>query len=143
MKKHIAFLLAVTAAICSLWAKEINLKPAEIPQEITAFVKEHFKEQKIIRVIKETEGVKVSYDAILDNGTKLEFNGKKTIIDIEHHSKLPDSVVPVQIRAYVAKEYAEESVIAWELDRKKQSVTLTNGLELEFTLKGEFIKIDR
>ena len=143
MKKHITVLLLFSIAACLLWGKETILKTAEIPQEISAFTATHFEKQKIIRAIKETEGLSTTYDIVLDNGVKLEFNGKKAITDIEHHDKLPDSVISAPILSYIAQHFDGEYVIGWERDRTKQTVKLSSGLELEFTLKDEFLKIDR
>ncbi|MEL3906496.1 MAG: PepSY-like domain-containing protein [Treponema sp.] len=143
MKKYLIIMLMIGISACLVWGKETILKPAEIPQEITAFTDAHFKGQKIIRAVKDTEGVSVTYDIVLENGVKLEFNRKKAVIDIEHHVKLPDSVVPAEILSYIAQEYNGETVIGWERDRTKQTVKLSNGLELEFSLKHEFIRVDR
>ena len=39
-------------------------------------------------------------------------------------------------------KYADNFIVEWDLDSTHQSVKLNNGIELEFTLKGKFLRID-
>jgi len=72
----------------------------------------------------------------------LEFNRKKEIIDIDGVSQLPNSVVSEKLLQYVATNYPNNVIIDWELDDKKPKIELDNGLDLEFKMKGEFLRID-
>jgi hypothetical protein len=64
------------------------------------------------------------------------------IIDIDANTKLPDSVIPDKILQFVALKYAANFVTDWQLDGNNQQVELDNGLDLEFNIKGEFLRID-
>ena len=70
-------------------------------------------------------------------GTQYDF-----FIDIEGISKLPDSVIPSKIREYVVANYPQNHIIGWEIDGRNQQVELDNDLDLEFTMNGDFIRID-
>ena len=72
----------------------------------------------------------------------MEFNSKNNIKSIEAKSKLPNSVIPEKIMEYVETNYPNNFIVEWDLDTKHQSVELNNGIELEFTLKGAFLRID-
>lgn len=141
MKKiSVALLLAVFSfASCD---KETIVQHHDLPKEINNFVTTHFPDNKIIQSVKDRDGLELTYDVILENNIKLEFNNKKQIIDIESRGKLPESAIPTTISKYVATHYADNYITGWELDDRKQQVTLNNGLELEFNLSGEFLRID-
>lgn len=141
MKKiSIALLLAVFAFVgCD---KETIVKDSDLPKEIHSFITTHFSGKRIIQSVKDREGLELTYDILLDGNIRLEFNSKKQIIDIESHDKLPDSVIPDKIINYVSTHYAGNYITGWELDDRNQQVRLNNGIELEFNMDGDFLRID-
>lgn len=114
----------------------------ETPQEIEAFVKMHFDNNAILKITKEMSGNSHTYDVNLAGNIELEFNSKKEITSIESATKIPDSVIPANIRSYVTTNYPSNFIIGWELEATHQQVELNNSVELEFTMSGEFIRID-
>ena len=74
--------------------------------------------------------------------TELEFNSKYAVIKIDSHTALPVSVIPLKIREYVASHYPKNAIVHWELEWKHQEVKLDNGIELEFTMKNTFVRVD-
>lgn len=114
----------------------------KIPSEVQAYVDLHFPEQSVIRALWDSEEQESSYELLLDNLTRLEFGLDKKIIEIDSSSKLPDSVIPVNILSYVSSNYADNYIIAWELEGGYQQIQLNNQLELEFDLEGKFVKRD-
>ncbi|NLW30122.1 MAG: hypothetical protein GXY77_01545 [Fibrobacter sp.] len=72
----------------------------------------------------------------------LEFNRKNEIIDIDGVSQLPNSVIPEKILQYVTTNYPTNFITDWELDGKNQQIELDNGLDLEFNMNGDFLRID-
>ncbi|MEM0518325.1 PepSY-like domain-containing protein [Aequorivita flava] len=121
---------------------DTTLSEAEIPVEIKTYVDTHFAPNSINRAIRETENNEVSYDVFLNENIILEFNGDLEITAIDDDSQLPNSVIPNSILEYVAQNYASNFITDWELENNHQQVELNNGTELEFTLNGEFIRID-
>lgn len=114
----------------------------ETPQEIEAFVKMHFDNNAILKITKEMSGDSYTYDVKLAGNIELEFNSKKENTSIESATKIPDSVIPANIRSYVTTNYPSNFIIGWELEATHQQVELNNSVELEFTMSGEFIRID-
>lgn len=86
----------------------------------------------------------IEYEVKLDNAIELEFNSKNQVKEIKSRSgiKLPDSVIPPSILSYVKANYRQNSIVEWELKKKKQEIELENGIELEFDLNGKFLRID-
>ena len=133
----VAFLLTMLS--CD---KETILSVTNIPTEISAYIQTHFPDNKILQATEDKDGFSKTYDIILSENIKLEFNRKKEIIEIKSKSKLPDSVIPEKIRQYTSIHFSDNFIVKWELERKYQKINLDNGLELEFTLNGDFIRID-
>ena len=55
---------------------------------------------------------------------------------------MPNSVIPEKILQYVTTNYPTNFITDWELDDKNQQVQLDNGLDLEFKMNGDFLRID-
>lgn len=115
---------------------------SEVPNQIQTYVKKHFPNNKVLQSKVDYEGLTKEYEIILSENIKLEFNKKNNIKSIDAKFKLPNSVLPKSISDYVALNYADNFIVEWDLDSTHQSVKLNNGIELEFTLKGKFLRID-
>jgi len=89
-----------------------------------------------------TEDGKIVYDVHFEDGTKAEFSSNGNIIEVKSYSGVPSSVVPSKVQAYVRKYYPKNKIVHWEKEWNKQKVELDNDLDLEFTLKGDFLRID-
>src|SRR5690606_25102956 len=113
-----------------------------LPKDAQLFIAQHFPDQEIIQVVKERDDLKTGYDVYLSDGFNLDFDKKGNIIGVEGTSKLPDSVVPTKILAYVQANYPDSFIRDWELDDRGQEVTLSNGMDLKFDKEGNFIRID-
>lgn len=140
MKKII--LLAILPLLFASCEKEEIITDNDIPSEILSYTDNHFPENPIMQVVKDSDGWELSYDITLDGGFFLEFNRKKEVTDIEGLSMLPNSVIPAKLLTYVETNYGENFIIGWELDDRNQQIKLDNGLELEFNMKGDFLRID-
>lgn len=142
--KHLAAILSISLATLSLAGceSEKQVNKQDIPTEINNYVKQHLRDNNILVVKQEQDGFRKKYEVMLQNNIKLEFNHKFEITDIDSNTKLPDSVIPEPIRNYVAQNYPDNYITDWELEYNHQQVGLDNGLDLEFTMDGNFIRID-
>ena len=109
---------------------------------ITTYVTSHFPSNYIIRVTEDKDGTRKSYDVVLSGNIKLEFNRQREITDIDSSSRLPDSVIPQAIRDYASENYPDNFITDWELEDNHQQVGLNNDVDLEFTMDGEFLRVD-
>lgn len=136
--------LIATAVVFSLSScdKEEIIPSSDLPSEITSYISTHFPNNTITQVIKDRDGLAKTYDILLSENLSLEFNRKKEIIDIDGVTQLPNSVIPEKILQYVTTNYSTNFITDWELDDKNQQVELDNGLDLEFNMKGDFLRID-
>lgn len=121
---------------------EVVLNENEIPTEIRTYIDTHFPNSTIVRAIKETEDNEVFYEVYLSEMVELTFNETLQILEIDGTSELPDSVIPPAILTYVEQNYPNNFITDWELEAGHQQVELDDATELEFTLDGEFIRVD-
>jgi hypothetical protein len=139
------FALAIFSAFLLIGCEkeeESLINVSQIPSDIQIFVSTYFSEQTIVRAIKETEGSAQTIDLYLDNLTKLEFNRTNQIVDIEGQAKIPDSLIQENILIYVGLTYPDYYITGWELEDSHQQIQLNNGIEIEFNLNGNFLRID-
>ena len=113
-----------------------------MPSQIQTYIKKHFPNNEVVQSEVDYEGLTKKYDIILSDNIKLEFDGKNNIKGIDAKSELPNSVIPLAISKYVKSNYPNNFITEWDLNKRHQSVELDNGIEIEFTLKGEYLRID-
>ena len=84
-----------------------------------------------------------SYDVILTDGTSVEFNRDGEWKEVKSFQQnIPDTLIPAEIKQYVNQNYPSQKIMTVERGKRKVSVDLANGLELEFDLNGNLIDID-
>lgn len=144
IRKNIKFImaLAITAVVLVSCDREKVLAATEIPGEITEYVAVHFPNNNLLQVVEDVDGFTKKYDVTLSDNITLEFNRAKEVTDIDANAKLPDSVIPTEITQYVATNFPNNVITDWELEDRHQQVGLDNGVDLEFKMSGEFIRID-
>lgn len=135
-------MIAASLMIMSACDKEENVAQANHPEAIKSYVATHFPASQIVSVVKDIDGLTTTYDVILTEGFKLEFNKKLEIIEIDGTTKLPDSVIPAKILSYVTANYPTNVIVGWQLEGKNQQIELDNDIELEFDSDGNFLRID-
>lgn len=123
--------------------QEYIINDSDLPVEITTYIEKHFADHTILQSIKEMDNLSKTYEVILSGNYTLKFNRKKEIIDIEGNQKLPDSVIPEKILTYVTANFPTSYIVGWELEGERQQIELDNDLDLEFNMKGDFLRIDQ
>lgn len=116
----------------------------ELPQVSRTFLNNYFNGNKVshIKIDKDLFLVD-SYDVILTDGTSVEFNRDGEWKEVKSFQQnIPDTLIPAEIKQYVNQNYPSQKIMAVERGKRKVSIDLANGLELEFDLNGNLIDID-
>ena len=144
MKNALLTSLALSFLLITGCEKEKVVSETSLPGQAREFVTAHFPSAVIQQVVKDRDDLTTSYDVILDNQIRLEFDKDGDCYDIEGNgkTKLPDTVVPLKVLEYVQKTYPDSFISAWEKDKTDQEVKLSNNIELVFNLSGTFLRID-
>lgn len=121
--------------------KPVNVK--ELPAKAQTLLSKHFKGQKVMFATIESGVVSRSYDVVLRNGTKLEFDKKGNLTEIDcKQGFVPSQLIPQPIKNYLKENYRGEAVRKIELNKKEYEVELTNGIDLTFNKHFQLIDID-
>lgn len=116
----------------------------ELPQVSRTFLNNYFNGNKVshIKIDKDLFLID-SYDVILTDGTSVEFNRDGEWKEVKSFQQnIPDTLIPAEIKQYVNQNYPSQKIMAVERGKRKVSIDLANGLELEFDLNGNLIDID-
>lgn len=141
----------VMIAICCMMSFNIvanagNDKPInvnELPAKAQTLLTKHFKGQKVMLATIESGVVSRSYDVVLRNGTKLEFDKKGNLTEIDcKQSIVPSQLIPQPIKNYLKENYPAQAVKKIEMNKKEYEVELTNRIDLTFNKHFQLIDID-
>ncbi len=136
------FIALITFSTIS-YSQDKIISQNDLHADIKKFISTHFKDHTILKAKEDKERNSMKYKVKLTDNTKLEFDSNYKIIEIDSKGKVPESVVPAAILAYVKANYPNNYITDWELKGANQQVELNNGLELEFNMKGDFLSIDK
>ena len=131
---------------CNMVANAGNDKPISVnalPVKAQTLLSNHFNGQKVMLATIESGVVRRSFDVVLQNGTKLEFDKKGNLTEIDcKQGIVPAQLIPQAIKNYLKNNYAGQSVKKIEINKNEYEVELTNGLDLTFNKHFQLIDID-
>ncbi|MBQ0147790.1 MAG: PepSY-like domain-containing protein [Flavobacteriaceae bacterium] len=140
--KKIFSLLFITMSVM-IFAQDQVIRFNQLPQASQNFITSYFGAKHVSAVIMDDDYFSKDYEVILNNGTKIEFDGDGAWKEIDgKRNAIPMGFVPKSISNYVKKSFPNAKIKKIEKKRFKYEVELTNGLDLEFNSKGQFTKID-
>ncbi|MCP2029451.1 hypothetical protein L1276_004638 [Flavobacterium sp. HSC-32F16] len=125
-------------------AQKTVIKKEALPANAQTFLKTHFGSKKPSYILEDKEILSTEYKVQFDNQLEIEFDKKGNWKEVDgKNSKIPKSIVPKKIASYLKENFPKEKVTKIEIETYGYETKLTNGLELKFNLKGDFIKIDK
>lgn len=148
MKRILRILMIAICCMvsCNMVANAGNDKPISVnalPAKAQTLLNQHFNGQKVMLATIESGVVSRSYDVVLQNGTKLEFDKKGNLTEIDcKQGKVPAKLIPQAIRNYLKENYPAQEVKKIEMNKNEYEVELANGLDLTFNKHFQLIDID-
>lgn len=148
MKKFLRILMIAICCMgsCNMVMNADNDKPISVnalPAKAQALLTKHFSYQKVVLATIESDIIGKNYDVVLKNGTKLEFDKKGNLTEIDcKQGTVPALFIPQAIKNYLKANYAGQSVKKIEMNKNEYEVELTNGLDLTFNKHFQLIDID-
>lgn len=127
--------------------QDANAQPGEnnLPEEISAFVKQHFPNTTIANVKTEKDANGMEFDLTLNDSTEIDFDANKQWNKVECKAgAVPEKIVPQAIATYAKDNYQEQAII--EIDKNDKGgyeIKLANGVELKFDEAGKFLSVDK
>lgn len=116
----------------------------QIPVTAQNFVKKHFSNLDISYVKEEKEYMMIKeYKVKFKNGEEVEFDKKGEWKEVDmKKGEVPSAIIPAKILNYVKKSFPDTHVMEIKRKSRYYEVEISNGLELEFNKKGDFLRID-
>ena len=148
MKRILRILMIAICCMvsCNMVANAGNDKPISVnalPAKAQTLLSQHFNGQKVMLATIESGVVNRSYDVVLQNGTKLEFDKKGNLTEIGcKQATVPEQLIPQAIRNYLKENYPAQAVKKIEMNKNEYEVELANGLDLTFNKHFQLIDID-
>lgn len=141
--KKIALAVLLVVSASQLEAKDMPITLQELPTEAQTFLKKNFPSLKTTYIIKDKSFFSTDYEVRLDDGTQIEFdeNGKWKEVDGNHRS-IPNAFIPIKIVNYIKEKFPNMTISKIEKSSRKYEVELNGDIDLEFTLDGDFLRID-
>ena len=148
MKRILRILMIAICCMvsCNMVANAGNDKPISVnalPAKAQTLLSQHFNGQKVMLATIESGVVSRSYDVVLQNGTKLVFDKKGNLTEIDcKQATVPAKLIPQAIRNYLKENYPAQAVKKIEMNKNEYEVELANGLDLTFNKHFQLIDID-
>lgn len=138
-------LILAIVALLSLTScgKEQIISYDQLPSNARTIVESHFDRSLIAYVKKDGAGSFTEYEVKFNNQDEIDFNHKGEVKSVDMKSgAVPSELVPQQIREYVAKNFAGQTIIQYSVERNGYEIELNSGLDIEFDNKFNVRKID-
>lgn len=143
MKKTLLAALLVLTTCFTACANEKVITYPEMPLQAQRLIEAHFSKADVLLVMMDRELMRTEYEVRLNDGTKVEFDGDGELTKIDCGAKaVPEALIPEVVHSYVAASFPNTFVTEWGKDDRGWKAELSNGLDLEFNSKYEFLHID-
>lgn len=143
MKKLFVLVAALAAmTTVALAADDTPVQVAQMPNTAQHFLGQYFDDVQVSYATMD-RGYGKSYDVVLVNGTKIEFDGDGNWTEVDcKHGVVPEALIPVQIRNYVADNHPGQHIEQIERRARGWEVGLGNGLDLKFNKNFRLMDLD-
>ena len=119
------------------------IKVTELPLKAQIVLSQHFNNQKVTFASIESGIIDKNYDVVLQNGTKLEFDKKGNVTEIDcKQGAVPEKLIPQAINTYLQENYSGQTVRKIEFNKNEYELELSNGIDITFNKHFQVIDID-
>jgi hypothetical protein len=123
-------------------AQETPVTFDQLPAEAKTFIKDNFK-SPFHHAIKDVESRSISYEAVLEDNTEIEFTEAGRWVEVDAKGKpVPPSFIQRSIVDYVKINYPTQAITKIERSDTGYKARVTSGTDLKFDARGTFVKID-
>ena len=138
MKKYLLVLMSFIAMSAFVSCDRV-VSPDKLPAQAKQFIAAHFNGVDVLSVRKDG----FQYDAVLFDGTELEFNHSGQWIKVDCGlNPLPDGILPAPTAQYITAKFPMNFATHVKYEHKRYEVELNNELDLVFDKNGNFMGAD-
>ena len=143
--KKLLLIIAVIMGVFSLQARDTYSHDVKIlPAAAQTTLKNNFKSDVSHIKIDKSWGKISEYDVVLTDGSEITFDshGNWKDIEVRGNGSVPKAFIPSSISDYVKQNQRNANIIGIEKKKSGYDVELSNGVEMKFNAKGQFLKYD-
>ena len=119
------------------------IKVTDLPVKAQTVLSQHFNNQKVNFASIESGIIDKNYDVVLQNGTKLEFDKKGNVTEIDcKQGAVPEKLIPQAINTYLQENHFGQTVRKIEFNKNEYELELSNGIDITFNKHFQVIDID-
>lgn len=139
----LALFAVLTIGFASCSQETTSNDMTQLPASVQKTVNDNF-DAKVISVTTESAAIGVDeYEIYLNDGSKVTFAGEEwDEVEVPVGKAVPTYFIPEGVSAYVTENVPGQTIIKIERDKKGYDVDLSNGVELQFDVNGNFVKVD-
>lgn len=134
------FFIGTSVSCADTYAHDDSVLPAAAK----SVIKKNFKSGVSLVKIDKSFGRVDEYEVILADGSEITFDSKGNWKDVETSAdkSVPSAFIPKGVADFVAKNHKGARIVGIDKGKREYEVTLSNGIEMKFTLDGKFKKYD-
>lgn len=136
--------MAICFIVSLAKAQDKSISHNQLPAKAQTFIKTYYPQANILQVTEDTDYLFwKEYKVLLKDNVKIEFdkNGDWKEVNAER-SQVPAKLIANPIQQYITKNFPGTHITQINKDSRKYEIELSSGLDLEFNLNGEFLRID-
>ena len=145
MKKILFVIALLFAGIATANANpERPITIDQLPKTAQEFLAAHFKDLTVAYAVAEQKFTGTEYEVVYTDRTEVDFRSDGQWDSVERkYSAIPDSIVPQQIRDFVAKNnYPGQFIKKIERNAYTWEIELSSDIEMKFDVHFNVIDID-
>ena len=145
MKKILFVIALLFAGIATANANpEPSITIDQLPKTAQEFLAAHFKDLTVAYAVAEQKFTGTEYEVVYTDRTEVDFRSDGQWDSVERkYSAIPDSIVPQQIRDFVAKNnYPGQFIKKIERNAYTWEIELSSDIEIKFDVHFNVIDID-
>ena len=142
--KRIVFVALLSALSLSGFARgKQPITFQKLPQAVQEAVLANF-EQSEVQLITSEKIMPKHYKYVFNmaDGTKMEYNNKAVLRKVTNKKGIKEVFVPENICTYVHETFPNATITEYKRETMKQQIELNDKMDLIFSSKGKFIRID-
>ena len=112
------------------------------PKAVQTAALKNYTSEDILFIAKDKELGRDEYEFTLANGTKIEFFENGQLHSVKSKDGVMDVFIPKEILKYVRATFPNSIITEYKYERWRQEIEINNDMDLIFSRKGKFLRID-
>lgn len=145
MRKVLLTLIILIGTVVAAGARDTFAHDDSVlPQAARTVIANNFKAKVSVVKIKKLMGHTKEYEVLLADGCEITFDSKGNWekVEVSKTGSVPAGFIPSGISGYVRKNHSGTRIVGIEKEKRGYEVELSDGIDIEFDRKGNFIRYD-